>query len=58
MFFVDSARYLLYDNLDKHIESSSGQGDLTEFPTGGKVRDPPSAADLVICITEIPKPTV
>ena len=20
-----------------------------EFPTGGKVRDPPSAADLVIC---------
>ena len=48
MFFVDSARYLLYDNLDTHIESSSGQGDLTEFPTGGKVRDPPLAADLVI----------
>ena len=48
MILVDSRPYLLYDNLDKHIESSSGQGDLTEFPTGGKVRDPPLAADLVI----------
>ena len=46
---IDRKFYLLYDNSIKITESSSGQGDLTEFPTGGIVRDPPSAADLVIC---------
>ena len=46
---IDRKFYLLYDNSIKIKESSSGQGDLMEFPTGGKVRDPPSAADLVIC---------
>ena len=55
---IDRKFYLLYDNSIKITESSSGQGDLMEFPTGGKVRDPPSAADLVICKAEIPKPTV
>jgi hypothetical protein len=33
---------------NKYLESSSGQGDQSEFPTGGIVRDPLLAADLVI----------
>ena len=49
MIGIDILHLLLYDVFTKYNTSSSGQGDRKEFPTGGKVRDPPSAADLVIC---------